>query len=277
MENLLVNATKGIQLLLQTDDPTLIVDGRFGKYTQKVYDSASPATQALANSYSLRIAGMSISALRSKFVVDDKVVKAKGFGMNFVQPITENKLLALIQRVIAVIPIMTSDDLLTFAKNEAFNTDKGGERIYDASSRRNVNGKDSRYGGLMQFDDVTWNDVRSRMSTLKAKYPGLPDIPAYSEGVNDPYFALVAAAAYAALNRKTVRSLCDKPIYNLPHLKTYTFTGGDYYAMHNQGAGGYLSMVSNIEKFKRTAFFQNQSARAKDLLVASAVAASKVA
>lgn len=86
------------------------------------------------------------------------------------------------------------------------------------------------YKGLMQMGQGAWD-------TAKQVWKSLPE---FHKSWMDARANVRAAAAYAAVNAKVIRS----------HGYTGSVTPEVYYAMHNQGAGGFMHLVNGIKSLQ---------------------------
>jgi hypothetical protein len=262
MDRSFISATKGIQTLLAVDTPGLVADGHFGSFTWKAYEASKSETRVLADGYAKTITGVDCAAIRRAF---DVAKTASAAISTFDSPVTQTKLDAICVRVAKAVPVLSGADLSRFVALEAVKRVVNGEAVYNAKSLSRAK-KGTEYHGLMQFSKATWDSLAANVE-LRQRYPNALLLGDWETGAYDPVLAVTAAALYCSYNADTVRRIATK---NNSSLKDRKFTFNDYYSMHNQGAGGFMSMVSNFSSFKTKESFVNQSSEARAILTASA-------
>jgi len=209
--NVAVRATRAAQAVMR-EHGSIIVDGRWGSFTEKVYRSANGgvqnAVQAVTRSfgadYTPEALYDSTRALSQKFSVVDR---------NWID---QSKAAALVERAAHTIGLATTA-LQDFLDLEPV------KKVIDGRTYYNVRSSNGSFKGLFQFNADAWASA----ATIA------PSIGSFSN-VFDPWLNTLAAAAYAQFNERQVRRSGK---YTGP------FTGDVYYTMHNQGAGGFIRLL----------------------------------
>lgn len=214
-------ATRAAQGLMSAGAPELLVDGKWGTFTNSVYAKLTPGLRAQVDAM-LRAIGTSAPALKS--FRDAERTTGTQMAMPKIATgstwISADAMRVITQKVAAetgVDPKM----LWEFLQLEAARKTEGGVTYYNAAAV-NAGG----YVGLFQFDRKgdAWS-VASRH--VKGLAP-------FSVGKTDAYFNTLAAAGYVKANTLTLRRLGYKgPI-----------TTNVAYLAHNQGAGGAFKIIT---------------------------------
>lgn len=155
--------------LLMSKDANIVVDGKWGSYTQSVYDKVSPNVRSAVDNM-LSAGGTSASILRAARAEE----KAAG--------------------IIAQANVTTVEDAIVAAAKEAgvdVATLRGFAKIESNLRANAVNGS-SR--GLMQMQPAAWADASKVV----------PNLPSYDKAVFDPLQNARAGAAYLKLNSRAL-------------------------------------------------------------------------
>lgn len=205
-----VRATKIAQLILQKADPSLQPDGKWGKFTQSVYDGAPAEIRAaVKDAVAVVTKGGSPEDLRAtredqrqtmtslakvaEPLSSDKWIAAEAANRMVAQAASEQGILEL------------ADELIGFLSYEPEKRNNGTE--YNVRSQNGI----SR--GLMQMQPAAWAEAR----VLE------PAIGGY-ENVWDPLSNIRAGVAYSRINIKRMGTAVPVNAETL-------------YLAHNQGAG----------------------------------------
>lgn len=205
-------ATRAAQALLKEHSP-IVVDGRWGSFTENAYRSANGgvqgAVQAITRSFGPEYTP---EAIRD-FVRSQKRVAISQVGADW---LPADKARAIVERAAFTVGIEAAA-LLDFLNLEP------SRKVVNGVTYYNVKSQNGPYKGLFQFNGDAWKSAASVA----------PQIGPFSN-VFDPVANSLAAAAYAKFNANVVRKTYG---YNGP------FTGEVYYTMHNQGAGGFIRIL----------------------------------
>lgn len=221
-------ARQGQQLLRAQGNPKLKVDGVWGPLSTAAYETGIPDVR---NSVDRAVEKLG-------YKVKDLAALT---GVNPTQWATEAQVNAWI--AVAVAKTGLSAGLLSdFVAIEASKRKQGSDILFNVRSVA----PSGLFHGLMQMGAPAWSDV---MRAYK-------DTPSFANGRYDGQENVLAGARYALLNQRTLRSLGYKGDFGIDVM----------YAAHNQGAGGFWSLVRNGRK---TANFTNQSSKAQQVIVAA--------
>lgn len=217
--------TRASQTILQIVDPNMVVDGRWGSYTQRVFSQASAEIKETVARV-LRTVSGSTPADMQAFRVVEKMTAASSSSMSGnvmldARYVSSATMSDIIKRVSGVTNV-ASDVLQKFLDLEAAKKTINGVVYYDALA---VNS--GGYSGLFQFDDAggSWSRARAFSSAL----------PPWSDAAwKDPYLSTLAAACYLRMNTFAIAKFGYKgPI-----------TPNIAYLMHNQGAMGAYRIIT---------------------------------
>lgn len=224
-------ATRAAQRVMAKTEPKLIVDGHWGKFTQKVYSALPAVTQKSVQLITASYGPDYTPANLAEHFAADKA-KSKAAAPEL---ISVEKARALVERAAEKLGARTAgiqpSDLAIVMWFEAARRRVDGATFFNAAAVNSLG-----YTGLYQFSRRTWEDVRAR-----SKIAELGD---FSNATN-AWMNTLAMVAYAKLNIITLRNKGYKgPI-----------DARTIYGCHQQGAGGFLH-------FKRTGtlLFPEQSA-----------------
>ena len=206
-------ATKLAQRILSSVDNTLQEDGWWGTFTNSVYLRASSETQSAVKTV-LSAAGTSPEQLLASSRAVSVNASAMGAGW-----IAQDYAWSLVDRAAAKAGGDASL-LRRFLDLEANKMQKDGKIYYDARSIS----KNGLFRGLFQMGMPAWSDAQRK----------LPEVGSYTN-VFDPWSNALAAATYAKINMVYARE------------KGYRgeFSPEVLYAMHNQGAGGFMKLMKD--------------------------------
>jgi hypothetical protein len=243
------DAVKVAQRMLRAEFPSLVIDGKWGQATQRAFDLASAPLHreviiAVTN------AGESLNdiqdASKTTKVSRKPPVRAAGVAKKVAAPPSDRWISeADVMQIIATQSSMTgvSASLMKrFLDLEARKQSVNGVTAYDVKSV-SPNGM---YRGLFQMGSAAWSDARASDSGVSS-YGDVFDAKANTR----------AAMAYVKVNMRYAKA------------KGYTgeFTPEVLYAMHNQGAGGFMKLLRDKVAGRNV---QNQSASAQALIRAAA-------
>lgn len=232
-------ATKVAQQVLGAADPTLIADGWWGSYTNSAYLRAPLAIQAAVDK-ALATLGTKRSDLYGQ--ANDITRRVKADSTDSDMWLDETYVSSIIDRAAGKTGL--SVDLLRgFLKLEAATRTVAGVRQYNAKSIA----PNGLFHGLFQMGGPAWADVQ-RLGSFPVK--------SFLEGRYDPWENALAAAQYILINQKYARNAGYRG----------EFTPEVLYAMHNQGAGGFVKL---LKTGTRNANFNAQSGKAKQIIVAA--------
>lgn len=210
--NVAQKATRAAQSLLKEHAP-IVVDGRWGSYTENAYRGANggvqTAVQAVTRSFGPEYTP---EAIRD-FVRSSKRVAVGEVGADW---LPADKARAIVERAALTVGIEPAA-LLDFLNLEP------SRKVVNGVTYYNVKSQNGSYKGLFQFNGDAWKSAASIA----------PQIGPFSN-VFDPVANSLAAAAYAKFNSNVVKKQYG---YNGP------FTGEVYYTMHNQGAAGFIKIL----------------------------------
>jgi len=207
-------AVRAAQSIMQRDTPTLIVDGRWGSFTNAAYERANgtdrTAIDGVLRAYGLTALGLFQQNQAAKAASDQAYLTAKSEARRQ-RSLAPNS--AEMQQV---------DQAITDAAN-ATGVPRawilGFARLESGLNPRAVNGS-SR--GLLQIQPRAWKDAQDVD----------PTIGRYGENVFDPRMNALAGARYLALNRDRI----VKKGYTGP------ITPAVLYLAHQQGADGFVEL-----------------------------------
>jgi hypothetical protein len=204
-------AAKLAQTILATSQPGLATDGWWGSFTNSAYLQASTDVQGAVRVV-LKAAGTTPEQLLAGARTVASSAEALGGGW-----LAEDYVLSLIDRAVA---LHGGDASLMrrFLHLEAVKQVRDGKTFFNANSV-SPNGL---YKGLFQMGAAAWSDAARR----------LKDLPGYSS-VFDAWQNTRAAVAYVAINMGYARQKGFKGEFSPEVL----------YAMHNQGAGGFMRLL----------------------------------
>lgn len=224
-------ATKVAQVILRQVDSTLVPDGWWGSYSDAAYRKAGSGLQSAVRE-SLKTAGLTPEGLLIKTRAAKAEANALGDGW-----IPQDKAFALVDRNAADFGV-SSDRIRAFLLLEAAKMMRGGVTYYNANSV-SPNGL---FKGLFQMGRPAWQDVQK----ADKSFPGY-------DKVMDPTWNTRAAAKYMSLNMAYAKKKGYKG----------EFTGEVLYAMHNQGAAGFMKL---LEQKRSNSSFTNQSTPAQNVI-----------
>lgn len=205
-----VRATKIAQLLLQKHDPTIRDDGKWGKFTQSVFDSAPAAIQAaVRDAVAVVTRGGTPEDLRQ--VREEQRSMATTLSQarpgdpesNWISAQQANLLVSQAAAEQGVLEY--ADELIGFLALEPEKRKNGTEY--------NVRSQNGSSRGLMQMQPAAWAESRALV----------PEIGGY-ENVWDPLQNIRAGVAYARINLRRMG-------------KAVPVNAETLYLAHNQGAG----------------------------------------
>lgn len=211
-------ATRAAQGVLSAANRSLVVDGKWGSFTDSAYLRAQPETRASVDSV-LRVFGETRDTLRrfrleEKKMADAITVPATSTAGRWVSAPD----MRIVIRKAAAAAGVDAETMWLFLQLEAPVKQIGGVPHFD---RMAVNALG--YSGLFQFDrkGEAWAVAARNVTGLAS----------FEAGKFDPYQSSLAAAGYLKANTRTIRTFgYGGPIS--PNLA---------YLMHNQGArGAYL-------------------------------------
>lgn len=230
-------ATSAAQLILRNTDAALVADGWWGAFTNQTYVKSNSATK-MAVDRALAVFGVTRGDLYG--ATNDISRKAKSVGDNWVN---ETYLLSLIKRASGLTNI-PEDTLFKFLKLEAAVRTEEGVRYYNAKSIA----PNGLFHGLFQMGAPAWSDVM-RLGKIK--------VPSFTEGRYDAWWNTIAAAQYILINQAYARSKGFKG----------QFTPEVLYALHNQGAAGFMKLLRTATKNSN---LTNQSGKAQMIIATAA-------
>jgi len=224
------DATKLAQRILAQSVPGLEQDGWWGTYTNGAFVGASPAVQGAVREV-LKAAGTAPEQLlaASRTIV----AKSEAMGDGWV---AESYVHSVIDREAARQGV-DADLMRGFLKLEAINTTRDGVKYYNAKSV-SPNG---HYHGLFQMGSPAWLDAKGL----------LPDLPSFLAGRYDAAANTRAAVGYVRLNERYARAAGYKGVFSPEVL----------YALHNQGAGGFMRLLKEQRMNEDTAVQSKEAQR----------------
>lgn len=218
-------ASAALQGVLSTVDKSLIVDGKFGTFTEKSFKAASPAIQEAA-AMVIKPFGYSIESLRA-------VYKKAADERDRASATTNRKLVsgddaqAYIRRALSFDDRkrLTVDAMFYMLNKEAVKIVLNGVTYYDALSVA----PSGKYCGLYQMGAAAWQ-------TAQAALAGRLDLGKFIAGDKtsawaDPWLNTAAAVGNAMSLAAGLSA------------KGYRVTPATLYLAHNQGLGGALSYI----------------------------------
>jgi hypothetical protein len=192
------DAVRAAQVKLQPADPTLVLDGWWGKRTESSYQGSEPAIQAAAVQ-ALRDYGFTLDAVRMRGVVQ------RGVWLG------HEKAESLAERAANKLGIEPALLLYMLKFEPSVRTGPHGlEYNVEAVAPSGL------YKGLFQVGAAAWKDAAV----------AAPEIGSFEQNWKDPWLNAQAAAGFAVANMGYARRIHQ---YNGP------FTPEIVYAMHNQG------------------------------------------
>lgn len=201
-------AVKAAQRLLDDSGKSVVVDGVWGRKSERAYVTSSAAVQNLA----------------------DKVVKDLGYDLDDIRNSVSASALISPDQMFEIISRVSSQTgvgagvLQKFVDLEAARVAIDGVRYYvaDAVNR-------GGYRGLFQFDarGNAWADASKK-----------GNLPAFASSWKDPYLNTLAAAYYVLFNFDILKRRGYKG----------EMTGAIAYLMHNQGAAGAYRILTGRGK-----------------------------
>jgi len=211
---------------MRSVSPELIIDGRWGKFTQGVY-SKLPDDVRQQVDVSLEGAGLTAAELWQTHLAEkasnsDSYQRAKAYAREH----RAGEVTRVLEAGLAMKPARSAtraeiDEAIATAAlgtGVPLNTLHGLVRI-ESNYRSNAENGSSR--GLMQVQPAAWSDASKLVS-----------LPPYSRGVWDPIANATAGAAYAKINEQRLKkSGFSDPI-----------TPAVLYLAHQQGAGGFMEL-----------------------------------
>jgi len=231
------------QRMLRAEFPSLVVDGKWGQATQRAFDlSTAPLHREVI--IAVTNAGESLNDIQdaakttkvSRLPVR-AAVPVKKPSLPSSQWISEGDVMQIISTQSSTTGVSASL-MKRFLDLEARKQTVNGVVAYDTKSV-SPNGM---YRGLFQMGSAAWSDARATDSGVSS-YGDVFDAKANTR----------AAMAYVKANMRFAKA------------KGYTgeFTPEVLYAMHNQGAGGFIKLLRDKVAGKNV---QNQSASAQSLI-----------
>lgn len=237
----LQDSVKVAQAALKLADPSLVIDGWWGSFTQAVYARAPQNIRAAVDQL---LAGANQSALMLQKAAVNAKAAAGAAGDDW---IPKDKAEAIAVRAAQKHGIDVNA-FVGFLGLEPAKVVKAGVVYYNTKS---VHGS---FKGLFQMGSAAWTDASKIDSTIGS----------YATNAFDAVANSNAAAAFAKSNVKTARSQG----YNGP------ITSNVLYTMHNQGIGGFLKAWKSG---KTGVNFANQSDSAQKIILAGIVDSRRMA
>lgn len=235
-------AVAAAQAVIRTHRPNLadgrpfLIDGRWGTTTNSQYSALNPIQQEQVKA-TLIAAKSSIDEVQRDLAARKVREAANGIDGDW---IAADKLEALVRRAAAEQNLTEiADALVGFAQLEP------AKKVVNGTTYFNVRSQNGSSRGLFQLQPAAWADARKRV-----------DLPAYSDGVFDPYQNTRAMVAY-------VDYLINAPKVGFK-AKGWPITGDTLYAAYNQGLGGLARAV------RGGGMEGNQSRAAKDKVAKAA-------
>jgi len=231
------DATRLAQQILAKQDPSLVADGWWGSFTNTAYLRASPEARQAVDVV-LLAAGTNVQQLLAATRVLNSTASSAGDGW-----ITADQVEALIDRAVA---LDGGDGFLMrkFVRIEANQRMQNGVLLFNAKSTSPGRGT---YKGLYQMGEDAWTDAQKRVTTL----------PGYDQ-VFDAWQNTRAANAYISVLQTQARAAGYKG----------QFTPEVLYAMHNQGAHGFVDL---LRAKQINGAVRNQSATAQSVIKTAAL------
>lgn len=225
------DATILAQRVLAQSDPQLVVDGWWGTFTNGVYATAEPAVKQAVDVI-LLAAGTNAELLLSATRTLTSAGDAAGDGWI---PIEQAE--ALIDRAVQ----MDGGDaelMRRFLRVEAAKRTVNGTLMVNAKSVA----PNGFYRGLYQMGVDAWAEAKKRVEDL------------------DNYLS-----AFDAWQNTRAANAYIKVVQDQARAKGYkgVFTPEVLYALHNQGAGGFMSLMKDRQRTKN---YRVQSAEARGLI-----------
>lgn len=221
-------ATRAGQTVLRSSGSRIAVDGRWGRYTQQAYVSASATTRYDVDEATTKY-GPEYTPANLFANFSSSSTKASP-EPNWIH---EDKANAIVERAAAVAGVSAAamKGMLALEPTVRY---FGGQKYYDSMSRS------GSFKGLFQMGEAAWKTA-SRMNRA---------LPTFAQGVYDPYTNALAASFLLKANAIELRRRGVKT----------DITAEIAYAMHNQGVGGFLSYL------KTRTSIGDQSAEAEKVL-----------
>jgi hypothetical protein len=232
-----IDAVKAAQRLLISAWPKTQVDGIWGSKTESVYQSSKAGLKEQVAD-TLREFGQTVESVRSKQVtemIEDAKESVDAPTKSWLSQAEAYE----ITRAAASEFGVDGSVMLKFLNLEAETRSGSSGKEYNAQSVA----PNKLFRGLFQMGRPAWSDVRGQIGVGYDK-------------VFDPVANARAAAAYINANMRFARS------------KGYNgqFTAEVLYAMHNQGAGGFMRLIRERKANSNT---RNQSRAAQAVITAA--------
>lgn len=228
-----VSASQGV---LKVSNPTLIIDGHWGHFTESAFQRSSPTVKEAAGNVARSFGPDYTPAALVLYFAQTKSAVTKLLGANW---ITEDRMVALIQRAITFCDAdkagVTVGTMMQFVKLEArHKVGLDGKYVFDAGYA-NAGG----YSGLFQFDK--YGKAWKAASTVS---PAIGKEMGSFSNVFNPWCNTLAAVAYALKNISTAgQTTKDYKGYRGP------IDGAFLYGMHQQGAVGFVGILRGQRSF----------------------------
>lgn len=236
---------KVAQALLARSRPGLVADGWWGNYTNEAFLRAPKATQETVREV-LQLNGITPEGALQK----TRLVRVQETTLGE-EWISEDYAFSLIDRH-ALKHQVSADIMRKFLRVEAIQTVRDGVRYYNA---RSVS-PSGWFKGLYQMGERAWKDVQASVGV------------GYDQ-VFDPNYNTLAAVLYVKQNMRTARAgfkgKLGKERVEFPPFKG-EFTSEVLYAMHNQGAVGFLRLLATGRRDENVT---RQSAVAQQMIAAA--------
>lgn len=213
------SAVMAAQGIISAYQPSLVVDGKWGDFTQKAFSDAAPNIRARVDAV-LGALGTSVGALSAARAVQKTVESSVSGTSGGDEWIAETQAKAMVRREAARLGVgVHAVALERFLDLEAVARSVQGLKFYKLTSK---NGSST---GLMQMQPAAWIDSRKIDPTL----------PSFADGVFKAESNIAAGIAYAKSNIRAMEQ-SGVPI-----------TGNNLYLAHNQGAGHFQGIVTGFD------------------------------
>jgi hypothetical protein len=213
------------QVILKRTKPNLLIDGKWGNYTNSVYIATDPATKGEVDRV---LAGMGTDAkkLFDAFQTIATVRKAVNAQPNDSHSwVPKSDVSAYIRRYCDK---FGASDLVgaisSFLDIEARKQVTSGVTFYDAKSVS----PNRAYLGLFQMGRAAWSDASDFIN--KGDFGFV--LPSFDNGVFNPEMNAAAGVAYAVINAKRLSK------------RKLPVTANTLYGAHNQGVAGFAAYVA---------------------------------
>jgi len=223
------SAAARAQGILRSINPELMIDGRWGEYTNSTYTNAPEETKvavdAMLSGHGFTAAQLYASHLQAKQAGTSAYASEKAAARDLRAGEVATKLEAG-GSVDANRPAVGASksvvaDAIRKASMETGVSEALLTKFVNIESRGNSRAANGRSRGLTQFQPAAWQHASTRR-----------DLGPYATAVWDPYANAMAGAIYSQINEESLRR------------KGFTdpFTVGVLYLAHQQGADGFLEL-----------------------------------